>query len=35
MLRAVLELWARIAAKHVGPTGAVIGVDLNPGMLSV
>jgi ubiquinone/menaquinone biosynthesis C-methylase UbiE len=26
---------ARIAAKHVGPTGVVVGVDLNPGMLSV
>jgi ubiquinone/menaquinone biosynthesis C-methylase UbiE len=26
---------ARIAAKRVGPTGAVVGVDLNPGMLSV
>jgi len=26
---------ARIAAAHVGPTGAVVGVDLNPGMLSV
>jgi SAM-dependent methyltransferase len=26
---------ARIAAKRVGPTGAVIGFDLNPAMLSV
>jgi ubiquinone/menaquinone biosynthesis C-methylase UbiE len=26
---------ARIAATRVGPTGAVVGVDLNPGMLSV
>jgi len=26
---------ARIAATSVGPTGAVVGVDLNPGMLSV
>lgn len=26
---------ARIAAKRVGPTGAVVGVDLNRGMLSV
>jgi ubiquinone/menaquinone biosynthesis C-methylase UbiE len=26
---------ARIAAVRVGPTGAVVGVDLNPGMLSV
>jgi SAM-dependent methyltransferase len=26
---------ARIAAKHVGRTGEVVGVDLNPGMLSV
>jgi ubiquinone/menaquinone biosynthesis C-methylase UbiE len=26
---------ARTVAKHVGPTGAVVGVDLNPGMLSV
>ena len=26
---------ARIAAARVGPTGAVAGVDLNPGMLSV
>jgi ubiquinone/menaquinone biosynthesis C-methylase UbiE len=26
---------ARIAAEHVGPTGAVVGVDLNPGMLTV
>ena len=26
---------ARFAAKRVGPTGAVVGVDLNPGMLSV
>jgi len=26
---------ARIAAASVGPTGAVVGVDLNPGMLSV
>jgi ubiquinone/menaquinone biosynthesis C-methylase UbiE len=26
---------ARIAAARVGPTGSVIGVDLNPGMLSV
>jgi ubiquinone/menaquinone biosynthesis C-methylase UbiE len=26
---------ARIAAGRVGPTGAVVGVDLNPGMLSV
>jgi methylase of polypeptide subunit release factors len=26
---------ARIAAAQVGPTGAVVGVDLNPGMLSV
>jgi ubiquinone/menaquinone biosynthesis C-methylase UbiE len=26
---------ARIAAARVGPTGVVIGVDLNPGMLSV
>jgi len=26
---------ARIAAARVGPTGAVVGVDLNPGMLSV
>jgi len=26
---------ARIAAKRVGPTGAVVGVDLNPGMLSI
>jgi len=25
----------RIAAARVGPTGAVVGVDLNPGMLSV
>ena len=28
-------LVARIAAARVGPTGAVAGVDLNPGMLSV
>jgi ubiquinone/menaquinone biosynthesis C-methylase UbiE len=26
---------ARIAAARVGPTGAAVGVDLNPGMLSV
>src|SRR5213595_318643 len=26
---------ARIAAASVGPTGAVVGVDLNPGMLNV
>ncbi len=26
---------ARVAATSVGPTGAVVGVDLNPGMLSV
>jgi ubiquinone/menaquinone biosynthesis C-methylase UbiE len=26
---------ARIAAARVGPTGVVVGVDLNPGMLSV
>jgi SAM-dependent methyltransferase len=26
---------ARIAAMRVGPTGAVVGIDLNPGMLSV
>jgi ubiquinone/menaquinone biosynthesis C-methylase UbiE len=26
---------ARIAAGRVGPTGAVVGIDLNPGMLSV
>jgi ubiquinone/menaquinone biosynthesis C-methylase UbiE len=26
---------ARLAAKRVGPTGAVVGVDLNPGMLSI
>ncbi len=26
---------ARIAATRVGPTGAVVGVDLNPGMLDV
>jgi SAM-dependent methyltransferase len=26
---------ARIAAARVGPTGALVGVDLNPGMLSV
>src|SRR2546421_10625797 len=26
---------ARIAAARVGPTGAVVGVDLNPAMLSV
>src|SRR6476620_5853359 len=26
---------ARIAATRVGPTGVVVGVDLNPGMLSV
>jgi SAM-dependent methyltransferase len=26
---------ARIAATRVGPTGAVLGIDLNPGMLSV
>src|SRR5437588_417004 len=26
---------ARIAAARVGPTGAVVGVDLNPGMMSV
>jgi SAM-dependent methyltransferase len=26
---------ARVAAARVGPTGAVVGVDLNPGMLSV
>ncbi|MEA2864125.1 MAG: hypothetical protein QOC84_2081 [Bradyrhizobium sp.] len=26
---------ARIAATRVGPTGSVVGVDLNPGMLSV
>jgi ubiquinone/menaquinone biosynthesis C-methylase UbiE len=26
---------ARIAATRVGPTGTVVGVDLNPGMLSV
>jgi ubiquinone/menaquinone biosynthesis C-methylase UbiE len=26
---------ARVAAVRVGPTGAVVGVDLNPGMLSV
>jgi len=25
---------ARLAAERVGPTGAVVGVDLNPGMLS-
>ena len=26
---------ARAAAKRVGPTGAVVGVDLNPGMLAI
>lgn len=26
---------ARLAAEHVGPTGAVSGVDVNPGMLAV
>lgn len=26
---------ARIAAARVGPTGAVVGVDLNPGMLTI
>jgi ubiquinone/menaquinone biosynthesis C-methylase UbiE len=26
---------ARVAAARVGPTGSVVGVDLNPGMLSV
>jgi ubiquinone/menaquinone biosynthesis C-methylase UbiE len=26
---------ARIATERVGPTGAVVGIDLNPGMLSV
>jgi ubiquinone/menaquinone biosynthesis C-methylase UbiE len=26
---------ARIAAKRVGPTGRVVGVDLNPGMIAV
>ena len=26
---------ARIAATHVGPSGTVVGTDLNPGMLSV
>jgi ubiquinone/menaquinone biosynthesis C-methylase UbiE len=26
---------ARIAAKRVGPSGTVVGIDLNPGMLSV
>jgi ubiquinone/menaquinone biosynthesis C-methylase UbiE len=26
---------ARIAAERVGPTGVVVGIDLNPGMLSV
>jgi SAM-dependent methyltransferase len=26
---------ARIAATHVGPSGTVVGIDLNPGMLSV
>lgn len=26
---------ARLAAKRVGPTGVVVGVDLNPGMLNV
>src|SRR5437660_949736 len=26
---------ARLAAARVGPTGAVVGIDLNPGMLSV
>jgi SAM-dependent methyltransferase len=26
---------ARIAAQRVGPTGAVVGIDLNPGMLRV
>jgi len=26
---------ARIAAAHAGPSGTVVGVDLNPGMLSV
>jgi ubiquinone/menaquinone biosynthesis C-methylase UbiE len=26
---------ARLAAQRVGPTGAVVGVDLNPGMLGV
>ena len=26
---------ARIAATRVGPTGTVVGIDLNPGMLSV
>jgi ubiquinone/menaquinone biosynthesis C-methylase UbiE len=26
---------ARVAAARVGPSGAVVGVDLNPGMLSV
>lgn len=26
---------ARVAAKHVGPTGRVVGVDLNPGMIAV
>src|SRR5258707_3337905 len=26
---------ARAAAKRVGPTGRVVGVDLNPGMISV
>src|SRR5258708_15965336 len=26
---------ARVAAARVGPSGAVVGVDLNPGMLNV
>jgi ubiquinone/menaquinone biosynthesis C-methylase UbiE len=26
---------ARLAAAHVGPTGQVMGVDLNPGMVEV
>jgi len=26
---------ARTAAARIGPTGAVVGVDLNPGMLSI
>ena len=26
---------ARIAAKRVGPTGRVVGIDLNPGMIAV
>lgn len=26
---------ARVAAKHVGPTGRVVGVDLSPGMIAV